>query len=445
MRRVTVLLLLAAAFGLNGQALLCPTSSAASGRPCEVFHFHVQAYDPETRQFTTLVGINEYASQVACDVARDVRARQNTSVVDYVKRVKTQQYEADRIGPCHCDMSIISTSATYLTDAQRQVQKRAAEDVRRRVRAKLLDLDLPGDSELISGLSPVPASNAMLAGPRLTQLPSGPSTVPDHQASDLRLPRVAQSGTPSNAAIDLPLAEITAMTASQAAPPPPATKPVVTSSSIPATPPVSETTVPFDAAPSQPGEGEPARTITATISETPEPATTDPVVNEQASAHESSISAEDSADAFIRHETQRIQNVVNAITDPPDDTGEKVLEACTLRLQALSNLRSLILGSGARSRLAHVARTAGPDSERLQLVTRLFGPEISAHWMPKVTTDVLIAMTSVDSSPERVLRDSSGQFVESEKKRALYMLLSRSAITEEQQLWLIPVVEGFLQ
>ena len=109
-----------------------------------------------------------------------------------------------------------------------------------------------------------------------------------------------------------------------------------------------------------------------------------------ASSQESSISAEDSADAFIRHETQRIHNVVNAITDPPDDTGEKVMEACTLRLQVLSNLRSLILGSGARSRIAQVARMAGPDSERLQLVTKLFGAEIAAHWMPKVTTDVLI-------------------------------------------------------
>jgi len=443
MRRATVLLLLAVAFSLNGQALVCPANSAGSGRPCEVFHYHVQMYDPETKQFTTLVGVNQYASQAACDTAREVRARQNASVVDYVKRVKTQQYEGDRIGPCHCDMSIYNTSATYLTDLQRLAQKRAAENVRRRVRAKLLDLDLPGDSELITGLSPEPASNAMLAGPRLTQVPSGPGAVADHQPTDLRIPRAAPNGAPSTAAIDLPLAEISTVPASrrEAATAAPVAVPH-------ATPAISETTVKFDAAPSQPPATEPTKTITATSSETPEPATTEPALTEPASAssQESSISAEDSADAFIRHETQRIQNVVNAITDPPDDAGEKVLEACTLRLQALSNLRSLILGSGARSRIAQVARMAGPDSERLQLVTKLFGAEIAAHWMPKVTTDVLIAAKPlVDASPEKVLRDSSAQFAEGEKKRALYMLLSRAAITEEQQLWLIPVVEGFLQ
>jgi hypothetical protein len=449
MRTALLVLSLLLVTRVDGQALVCPASTAASGKPCEVFHYHVQLYDPETRQFVTLSGINQFATQASCDRARDARVKRNAAVLDYIKRVKPQQYEADRVGPCHCDATLYNTSATYLTDLQRIAQKRSAEDVRRRVRAKLLDLDVPADSELITSLAEAPPASAMLTGPRLAQLPSAAAPATVNQPGDLRLPRPSQSTTPSTASIDLPLAEVP--TPGTAAP---ATPPVATHAATPTTPPpakppaekitpvVPETTVHFDEAPTAPVASEPTTTITATTSETPEPATTEA----PASAQDSSISAEDSADAFIRHETQRIQNVVTAIPDPPDDAGERVLEACTSRIQALSNLRSLILGSGARSRIAQAARNAGPDAQRIELVKKLFGEEVASHWMPKVTTDVLIApRAAVDNAPEKILRDSSGQASDGDKRRALYMLLARAAITEEQQLWLIPVVEGFLQ
>jgi hypothetical protein len=447
MRRALLVLSFLLVTRVDGQALVCPASSAASGKPCEVFHYHVQLYDPETRQFVTLSGINQFASQASCDRARDLRVKQNAAVVDYVKRVKTQQYEADRVGPCHCDATLYNTSATYLTDLQRIAQKRTAEDVRRRVRAKLLDLDVPADSDLITTLAEAPPASAMLTGPRLAQLPSAAAPATVNQPGDLRLPRPSQGTTPSTASIDLPLADVP--TPGNAAPSNPT---VATHAATPATPPpakppvekvtpaVPETTVHFEEAPTPPVASEPTTTITATTSETPEPATT------EAPSSQESISAEDSADAFIRHETQRIQNVVTAIPDPPDDAGEKVLEASTSRIQALSNLRSLILGSGARSRIAQAARNAGPDAQRIELVKKLFGDEVASHWMPKVTTDVLIPpRPAVDNSPEKILRDSTGQVFDADKRRALYMLLARAPITEEQQLWLIPVVEGFLQ
>jgi hypothetical protein len=51
----------------------------------------------------------------------------------------------------------------------------------------------------------------------------------------------------------------------------------------------------------------------------------------------------------------------------------------------------------------------------------------------------------VDADPERVLRDSSGKFSEQTKRRALYVLLARSQPTDDQQVWLVSVVDSFLR
>lgn len=443
MRRALLLLIVLAAAAAGAQPLVCPPEVTPSGKPCDGFHFHVQAWDPITRTFATLTGVNRFASQTACDRARDAAAKGNAAIVDYVKRVKQEQYEADRIGPCHCDRTFESGNTASLNDAQRRAQKRMAEEVRRHVRARLIDLDLAADSDLISSLWLLPAANSMLGGPRLTQLPAPGAVSVTNSPEDLRLPRNAQGSVPTATTFDLPLADpggapaaVATSTAPAATPPaaapagtaPPNATPQPVTAEIPKEPklPIQETTVAVDTPPAPPASAE--------------------IPVARATEESSQLSAEDAADIFIRHETQRIQNVVNAVSDASDEMGEKVLEACTARIQALSNLRSLILGSGADSRIAKESRGSGADAERLALVTKLFGPDVAAHWMPKVTTDVLVPPSpQVDTNPEKVLRDSSGQSTDAQKRRALYVLLTRAPITEEQQLWLIPMVERFLQ
>ena len=169
-----------------------------------------------------------------------------------------------------------------------------------------------------------------------------------------------------------------------------------------------------------------------------------PVQTTEVAAEEPPV--EDAAEAFVSYETQRIQNVLQASSAISDEAVKsKIFEACMQRIQLLSNLRSLIEGSGARSRLAAAARDAKSEPERLGLVAKLFGSDVPPHWAPKDAADVVFDTHDVDGDPERVLRDSGGKFADAQKRHALYVLLARTQPTEEQQLWLSTVVEGFLQ
>src|SRR5438552_6434715 len=119
------------------QTLDCPGSAGAR---CDTFHFHVQMYRPDTRGFVEVYGINQFSSQAACDRARDAAMKRNLAVVDFFKRVRNEsQYEPDRFGACHCDMTIDKTNQRYLTDTQRAAQLRLAEDIRQKVRERLMD------------------------------------------------------------------------------------------------------------------------------------------------------------------------------------------------------------------------------------------------------------------------------------------------------------------
>jgi hypothetical protein len=156
---------------------------------------------------------------------------------------------------------------------------------------------------------------------------------------------------------------------------------------------------------------------------------------------------EDTADAFITYETQRIQNVLkasSAITDTA--VKSRIFEACQERIQLLSNLRTLIEGAGVRSRLATAARAAQSEEDRVLFVSRLFGTAIAKPWAPHDASDVILApMPEVDADPERVLRDGGGRYNDQQKRRALYAMLARYQPTEDQQLWLITVIDSFLR
>jgi hypothetical protein len=415
MRSLVPAALLAFAMPATAQLLTCPAPSSAPARACELFHYHVAMYRPDTRGFAEVWGTNQFASQAACDRARDAAMKRDLAVVDQMKRVANDNnYEPDRFGPCHCDGSIDPSSPTFLNDAQRMAQRRLAEEIRQRVRERLLDSGLTSDAELVRGLYPPPVPNAVIGGPKVIAPPqSAPVAAPGAQ-SDLRITKAIDPSKQVVASIDLPLVDVLpavggqapspVQTAQAGAPAPPSEKPA----EIP--------TVTVEAPP----------TVTQAP---PEPAVPD-------------TSAEEAADNFIGYETQRIQNVLKAAGTINDESVKsKIFEACLQRTQLLSNLRALILGAGTRSRLAAGAGAAKSEPERVAFVSKLFGSDIAPHWAAKEATDVIIDAAPED--PEKLLRDK--QTDDGQKRRALYFLLARSQPTEEQQLWLSTLIDGLLQ
>ena len=251
---------------------------------------------------------------------------------------------------------------------------------RLRVRERLLDINVPSDSVLIRGLNAVVAPAALLGGPRLVSLPPRQiAAAITNAADDLKATKPVEVSAPPIASLDSPLIEV----------------PIAGVSPAPA-----------DAAPA--------------------------------------ATADDAADTFVSVETQRIQDVLKASSSVSDEALKAhILEACMQRIQLLSNLRSLIQGSGAKSRLATAAGKAKSDPERLAFVAKLFGTDIAPHWAPKEAPDVVLNPLGHDA--EKVLRDTSGKFTDQQKRRALYELLARTQPTEDQQLWLTTVADTFLQ
>src|SRR5258707_3475562 len=181
-------LLMLVAGAAAGQNLVCPTASSASAASCETFHFHIQMYRQDTKQLVEVYGVNQFASQNACERARDVQMKLKLAIVHHIRRVQNQpQYEPDRFGPCHCDMTIEKSSPTLLTDVQRSVQVRLAEDIHLRVRDRLLESGLPTDSELVrSATAAFTTPTAQLGGPRIVPIPPTAAPPPVNPATDLK-------------------------------------------------------------------------------------------------------------------------------------------------------------------------------------------------------------------------------------------------------------------
>jgi hypothetical protein len=417
------------------QPLVCTTTVA--GRPCEAFHYHVQMYRPDTKAFVEIVGGNQFATQAACESARELQVEANMKVVGYFRGVREQrQYEADRIGPCHCDMTIDRAAPNFLSDLQRTQQLRAAEEVRLRVRERLLDNKLTSDSEIIRGLWADPPATALLGGPRLTPLPQSAPAPILTATEDLRSTRTIDTTKPTVAALDLPLLDIGAM------PPPVPEPPQGGAGEAPGEAPANGTPMPADV----PSADPPAEEVVVAAPVEPEVApATEPIASTV--PEEDFVSAEETAESFVSYETQRITNVIRASSAIADEQVKtKIFEACTQRAQLLSNLRLLIEGSGMRSRLAIAARDARGETERLDVITRLFGESIRPHWAAKDAADVIFEIApEIAAAPERALRDTTGSVSTEQKKQALYLVLAQTQPTENQRLWLSSVVEGFLQ
>jgi hypothetical protein len=419
--RALTLFLCLAATATAQQPLVCTT--APQGRPCESFHYHAQMYRPETKTFMELTGVNQFATQAACESAREFQVAVNTKVVDYFRNVREQRnYEPDRIGPCHCDMTIDRAAPNFLTDVQRNGQLRALEEIRLRVREKLLDNKLTSESEIVRALWSEPPMTPFLAGPRLAPLPQSAPAPVLTATEDLRSTRTLDNTKPTVAALDLPLVEIGA--------PAPVVSAVEGSAPSPAEePPTEEVKVDAPVEPEPERAGTVENTVASTVPE------------------EDIVSAEETAERFVSYETQRIQNVLRAAGAIADENVKsKIFEACMQRIQLLSNLRLLIEGSGMRSRLAAAARDARGENERLAVIARLFGDGIVPHWAPKDAADVVFEIPQeIAAAPERALRDTTGAVSTNEKKQALYLVLAQTQPTEDERLWLSSIVEGFLR
>jgi hypothetical protein len=416
------------------QGLVC--AGAPAGKACDAFHFHQQMYRPDTKQFVDLTGGAPFATQAACERAREVQVAANAAVVEFFAGTKQQQYPADRFGPCHCDMTTDRSSPSYLPDAQRTLQLRNIEDARLRVRERLLDHKITTDSPLIRGLYADAPTTPLLAGPKLVPVPSTAPVPPATSTDELHPTKTVDTSKPTVAALDLPLAEIGA-----SAPPPP----------VEAAPVAAEETaapVPTEAVPApEPQIAETVVDVPAEPNLDPQPAATATTEGPVVASEDNSLSAEETAERFISYETQRITNVLKASSAINDETMKsKIFEACMQRIQLLSNLRLLIEGSGMRSRLAVAARDAESETERMELIGKLFGDEIKPHWAPQDAADVILEIEpDVATAPERALRDTTGKFSTDQKRRALYLVLAQTQPTEDQRLWLSTVVEGFLR
>lgn len=468
MRRLVLgFLLLCGGSGiLSAQSLNCPPVSTASGKPCETFHYHVAMYRPDTRGMSELYGINQFATQAACDRARDLAAKRNNAIVEHMRPFDAN-YKGDVFGACHCDMTIERNSPNFLTDAARVNQIKLAEEIRLRVKERLLDTNVTPDSELIRGLAVAAlAPPPLMGGARVVPLPPpAPVVAVSNSPDDLRMTKAVDTSAPQTAAVDLPLVDIPIAEAAPAvAAPMPATTVAQAPAPAPApapTAPLPSVTVPAPPEPA-PATAEPAPATTATTTTTPAtaagsdgggtpapapapaPATIPaPQPLETAAVAEPTMSAEDAADAFISVEADRINNVLaaaGAISDA--NLSEAVLRACSERSAVLGNLRTLIIGAGARSRLANAAAKAHDEADRIAFVARLFGKDMPPHWAPKDAKDVVLDLPA-DFDPEKILRDTNASA--ETKKKALYVLLARTQPAEDQQMWLTSMIDGFLQ
>ncbi len=420
------------------QPLVCPPVAAAAGRPCEMFHYHVLMFRPDNRGFIELYGINQFASQAACDRARDLQFKRNMAVVEFFRtQRRADWWKADTFGPCHCDMTVETASPNMLTESARWSQVQLANDVRQRVRERLLDAGVQSDSELIRGLAAPMVTAPLIGGPKLITMPQAVTTpAVSNSPDDLRITKAVDTTAASTSSLDLPLADIPLPSIASPVSPVPAPSPP-----SPAPSPVTPTDAPQPVPAPQPGPV-PApvpASVPAPAPLGPPPAIEPTIVV----ADEPELPApEDVADAFISYESQRIQNVLKVSGSIGDESIKaQVLDACTQRIQLLSNLRSIIVGSGARSRLVAAANGAKKESERLALVSRLFGSDVGPHWAPKDAEDVVFDPGVTD--PERVLRDATTS--DQQKRHALYALLATSSPTEQQQLWLTSVIEALLK
>ena len=123
----------------------------------------------------------------------------------------------------------------------------------------------------------------------------------------------------------------------------------------------------------------------------------------------------------------------------------QIFAAAMQRLQLLSNLRAIIEGAGAKSKLGVAARQTTNEESRLAFIQRVFGASMVPHWAPREASQILVDIPPATADdPVAVLRDSSGRYSVDDKRLALFAHLSRNpSLTPNEELWLAGVIESF--
>lgn len=423
------------------QGMVCPNSSAADAPACRVFHYHVQMWKPDSKTFVELSGLNSFGSISSCESARMTQMKANLAVVDSIHRVDNNpSFQPDRVGTCHCDMTLVSSNPNFLTDAARASQFRAAEEVMGKVKDKLLSEKLSADTDLVRMSRPAGTAgeiswNKGLTTPdpaELARVPPAPLS-----ADQIKDTTVATEGLRSaGGAAELTLVDVPSPSGSPAArvasgaASSPSASPTASPEPTRAEPPASE----------QPGEV-PAATTSASTA--PSVGAENPL---QAPRTEPVVADDGAIDRFIEYETARVQAVLQAnITVTDEALKRQIFAAAMQRLQLLSNLRAIIEGAEAKSRLGMAARQAINEESRLALVKKVFGASMVPHWAPREASQILVDIPgTIAADPVAVLRDSSGRYSIDEKRLALFAQLSRnSSLTPTEELWLAGVIESF--
>lgn len=389
--------------------LTCQSSAGIDTANCPVVHYHVKMYRPDTKTSVELTGVNEFASSAACESALAAEKARNVSVVDFLKKNEPRlQYSPDQFGACHCDMTHSESSADYLDDAKRAAERRLQRDILAHVRLRLIDSDALPNSELVMSLRVPPSTfDAALwpltvISPGAKDLESVPDPLPETAVKVTLVGADAPTSAPA-AAIEFPYAEV------------PTPKEVMVTRAI---------------APSVlSGEAEPE----------PSDATTPvPTVD---------LGDANAAEAFVNYETSRVQAIVRASGQIEEAATKKsVLEAVVARMQLLSNLKLIVETAGPRSALAGAFRGVDGEAARLELVGKLFGDSVKAHWAPADAKDVVIDIPAeLTSDPFAVLREATGKYSRDEQKQSLYHLLAHASnLTTSQLLSLSDLMQSFL-
>lgn len=391
------------------QSLLCTPSPGGSTRPCEAHHYHLQLYRLDTKTSQEFWGLNGFASSEACEAARSAVERAHQAIAAFIRAKQPKAVaEQARIGPCHCDLTHDRTNAKFLDETQRLRQIRDAEEIKARLRERLLDMDMPAESELIRALVVAPSSFPTAAWPRSVappETPKGYTILPSEVTlKDTGVARETARSAAVETQFDLVDVPSPAGAREQAA----------------------------DAAGAPAGEE-------LSVSGTESPGEPEPAV-----AGADGGTQESPADQFISYETARVNDILRASETIDDEAlRQRIFEASMQRLQLLSNLRRIVEGSGARSRLSALTRSATDEAGRIGLIRKLFGEQMAERWASLNPRDAVFEISeAVASDPIAVLRDSSGRFSESDRQRALFMVLARdSAMTSSQEEWLAGVVE----
>lgn len=154
-RTCSAILLFCVAVSTSAQTLTCPSSVAAG---CGVFHYHLQAWSPNTKSVAEITGANSFSTEVACEESRKQRESANTDAIKYLAvvahRMKTQP---NRYGACHCDMTREQTHPNYLDDSRRLLHVRMDQQFRNEMLSELFERELATDSDLALAFSNFPS------------------------------------------------------------------------------------------------------------------------------------------------------------------------------------------------------------------------------------------------------------------------------------------------